>query len=416
MRILIVSYYFPPFNTIGAVRVGKIARYLLAMGHDVRVVAACPPKLARTLPLEIPPERVRYAVRFAGVEHQPVFTAAGDGLRFLAAAPPPAPKGLAKALYGLGNKGLCWTPCALATARVFTRDWMPELIFGSYKPANAVLAAQALARELGAPWVAELRDLWTDNHYYAPTGLKRLTEARLERRVLSSAAGLVTVSAPLAAVLRGKYPAPAEVIYNGYDAGDYPDPRPAPAPGLPLRIVYTGELYGGRRDPSPLFAALPLLGADAAGVRVEFYGSGREAVLSLAAAHGVADRVLVHDAVPYGAALRAQCEADILLFLLWHDPRETGVFTGKFFEYLGARRPLLVLGPEDNVAARAVVERNAGAVANTPEAIAAHLRGWLAQKAAGGVPMLPEDTAAGFSRAEQVARLAAFFRTVTGRS
>jgi hypothetical protein len=38
MRILLLSWYFPPGNTIGAIRVGKLARYLHAAGHDVRVI------------------------------------------------------------------------------------------------------------------------------------------------------------------------------------------------------------------------------------------------------------------------------------------------------------------------------------------------------------------------------------------
>jgi hypothetical protein len=44
---------------------------------------------------------------------------------------------------------------------------------------------------------------------------------------------------------------------------------------------------------------------------------------------------------------------DVLLLLLWNDPRERGVYTGKLFEYLGARRPILGIGPADNVAADA---------------------------------------------------------------
>lgn len=415
MRILIITYYFPPFNTIGAVRMGKTARYLLRAGHDVRVVAACPPKLTRALPLEIPPKRVTYAGRFDASWAPTLIAEAYAGDTRYRATEPPSPAGglrgkLDKALYNLANKGLGWCSYAEAAARQVTRDWQPDLIFASYKPANALVAASNIARALRVPWVAELRDLWTDNHYYAASGLKGWFERRQERAVLSTAAGLVTVSEPLAEVLRGKYSAPVETVYNGYDAGDYPDPRPEPAPGLPLRIVYTGDLYAGKRDPSPLFAALQLLGSAARDVRVEFYGSDPAAVRPLAEHYGVADSVLVHGAIPYSEALRAQCLADILLFMLWHDPREKGVFTGKFFEYLGARRPLLTLGPEDNVAASAVVERNAGVVANTPDDIAAHLRAWLAQKIDGGIPGLPEAAAVGYSREEQVGRLEGFFR------
>jgi hypothetical protein len=56
-RLLLVSFHCPPFNAIAAVRTGKFARFLLAQGWDVRVVAARSDAPA-TLPLEIPAERV----------------------------------------------------------------------------------------------------------------------------------------------------------------------------------------------------------------------------------------------------------------------------------------------------------------------------------------------------------------------
>src|SRR5438876_1165353 len=63
MHILILSYYFPPYNTIGAIRVGKFARYLTELGHTVDVVAANEPALEQndaSLPVEIPAEHVKY--------------------------------------------------------------------------------------------------------------------------------------------------------------------------------------------------------------------------------------------------------------------------------------------------------------------------------------------------------------------
>src|SRR5204863_330570 len=59
MKVLIVSFAFPPSNVIGAVRVGKLARYLDRRGHDVRVLTTDLVE-DRSLPLEIARERVFY--------------------------------------------------------------------------------------------------------------------------------------------------------------------------------------------------------------------------------------------------------------------------------------------------------------------------------------------------------------------
>ena len=50
------------------------------------------------------------------------------------------------------------------------------------------------------------------------------------------------------------------------------------------------------------------------------------------------------DSVPREQALKLQRESHILLLLGWDDPRETGGHTGKLFEYLGSKRPILAVG------------------------------------------------------------------------
>jgi len=63
MRILFVSYYFPPDSAVGAIRPAKVVRALEARGHDVQVIAAMngsaeleQPNLHRVRPLRNPRE------------------------------------------------------------------------------------------------------------------------------------------------------------------------------------------------------------------------------------------------------------------------------------------------------------------------------------------------------------------------
>ncbi|MFX9604597.1 hypothetical protein ABTP42_19610, partial [Acinetobacter baumannii] len=58
MKILLVTYYFPPYNAMGAVRTGKTAKFLEALGHEVRVISAIDQPLAQSLTTEIPEEHV----------------------------------------------------------------------------------------------------------------------------------------------------------------------------------------------------------------------------------------------------------------------------------------------------------------------------------------------------------------------
>jgi glycosyltransferase involved in cell wall biosynthesis len=219
----------------------------------------------------------------------------------------------------------------------------------------------------------------------------------------------VTVSEPWAVRYRQKYGLPVATIYNGYDERDFPDIGPVePLSRDTLVIVYAGVIYAGRRDPTPLFQALKLLGEDAKDIRIDFYGSEPSMVLPAAEASGVAAHVRVLPRVPYKRSIELQRAADLLLLLQWNNPKEQGNCPGKLFEYLAVRRPIIGIGLEDGVPAQFIREREAGIFRNDPAAIAAALRTWLAQKRAGGVPMLPESVRTGLTRDLQFEKLEAF--------
>src|SRR5580704_1810809 len=58
MNILLVSWYFPPANEIGAIRVGKMAEDMLRRGHDVRVLTAVQTTSDNSLTSAFPESRV----------------------------------------------------------------------------------------------------------------------------------------------------------------------------------------------------------------------------------------------------------------------------------------------------------------------------------------------------------------------
>jgi hypothetical protein len=69
----------------------------------------------------------------------------------------------------------------------------------------------------------------------------------------------------------------------------------------------------------------------------------------------------LHGFVPYRESINVQHAADVLLFLDWTDAQAEGMLTGKLFEYLGSRRPILALGVrKDSEAARLIEEARCG--------------------------------------------------------
>jgi len=425
VRILIVSYFFPPYNTIGAVRVGKTAKYLCRFGHDVRVLTAFDQPIPTGLPLEVP-EECLISTQWINV-NRPIELALGgrkrvatQGYSVSGRASSVAKRfgAVYKHLINIPDGQIGWYPYALSKGRRLLRSWKPDVIFASAMPWTSLLVAQTLSNEFKIPWIAELRDLWTDNPYSDLPQWRRIIDTKLESKLLSSTSGLVTVSDPLAQSLLERFSLPVEVVYNGFDPEDYPPPTEVRlGGGTELRIVYTGMIYPGRRDPSPLFEAIAQLGVRAKSIKVSFYGRYLDIVRPLAQHYGVEESVEVHAPVPYREALRIQAEADMLLLLLWDSPHEKGTFTGKLFEYLGARRPILAVGPIGNVASDLIQSLQAGVVSTDPDVLANQLQTWLAQKhEKGGIPQPCSDISR-FTREHQTRVLESFLsRTLASPS
>lgn len=397
---------------IGCVRTGKTAAYLSRFGHEVRVVTAREQGLPhRSLAVELPAGSVsettwigprRVLDLMFGTESSPTRR---NGelktklIRFL------------RGVTYFPDPQAGWIPFAYKSGARLIRESRPDVIIASSGPPSSLIVASLLSKRFGIPWVGDLRDLWTENQNFPFPAWRKPIDTLIERRVLSSAAGLVTVSAPLAKRLSGFGP-PVEVVLNGYDEPEYSEP-PVTRPASPvLRIVYTGTLYP-QQSPAPLFEAVEKLGELRDHVRIVFFGSPASVVNDLPGVRRNADLVETHPMVPRTVALQEQAKADVLLHLVWNDPDQVGVYGAKVFEYLRARRPILAIGNSQNVTAKLVTERCAGLASTDADAIAERLRKWIEMLRNGeAIPPVPESASAGFSRLEQTRRLEAFIKRV----
>ncbi len=427
LKILIVSHWFPPLNVIGAVRAGKFAKYLHEAGHDVRVIAGHVSG-DHSLALEIPAAQVTYVEgRLPGATVRALLervrrfwrrSGSGTDTETTAEIPYRPPTGLTAALtrhyyavLQMPDYRVGWIGPATVAGYGIVADWRPDIVLASAPPNSCLVAARRIARVCGSPWVAEMRDLWADNPYYEEPLWRWWIDLLLEHQVLKSAAGLITVSPGWAQTLRRRHRQPVACVLNGYVEEDFPDEPTGPPPGDAVSLVYTGSIYPGFRDPTPLFRAVGLLGSARDRVAIHFYGPTLEDVQPLAAAHAVQDCVFVHPRVSYKASLALQAAADVLLLLQWNDERDAGNIPAKFFEYLGARRPILMLGYEHGDLAAMIRERGAGLVANEPVVIADQLRKWIGQRRA-GIPPTVSGARKGMTRAQQNRQLEQFLTEI----
>lgn len=366
--VLIISYYFPPRPAIASLRIRGLAKYLSAYGWSPVILTAA-------LPAE-PESRFEvvqtiYPGGATSRWKQKLGLEKDKGFQEQIGITLPSREGkvsitskfvnIAKAIIAYPDDEKEWYPFAVNEGHMLIKSRQFDAIISSAGPYTCHLIANELKARHGLPWIADFRDLWTQNHYYSYGFPRLLFERRLELKTLGVADALVTVSEPLAQKLKTLHRNKrVSAITNGFDIDDV-DTAPLTKQ---LTITYTGQLYQGKRDPVLLFQALSELIAekmiDASQIRIRFFGDAPFWLEQEVMQYGLSEVVSLHSNMPRDVALCKQRESHVLLLLNWDDPSEQGVYTGKVFEYLAAKRPILALGGPGGVVKELLNETNSG--------------------------------------------------------
>ena len=113
----------------------------------------------------------------------------------------------------------------------------------------------------------------------------------------------------------------------------------------------------------------------------------------------VSDRCNIKGLVTQSEAASIQSEADLLLFLTYN---VSGCISGKLFEYLGASKPILALGPHEESACSILDETGCGKWYDNEQNAAEYLELSLNEKRINGiVEYSPESARSNYSRKQQ---------------
>lgn len=423
MRVLLVAYEFPPSPSPQSLRWGYLSRELEQLGVQLEVIAPGLPVSGARLPScsearvhRIFPGPFMGLLRLLqGRNKRPepgrgAREARGEG------APERTPatlnwkgRGVEWMQSVLGSvlfpdiRGE-WTPWAKRALQQSLRHSPPDVVVTSHEPAN-VLALGRIIRAAGVRWIADLGDPVLAP--YTPPRWRRRAR-RLEAAVCGLADHITVTSASTRELLiqrHGVHPGKISVVTQGYDAC-FQAPAAASSE-VALELLYTGTLYGFRRI-DPLIQAV--LGVP--GIRLSIASRSVPAdLVSLQERHPAQIRLL--GALPHHEALARQRSADVLVDL---GNDNTEQVPGKFYEYLGAMRPILHVGPPTGAAVGHLETLRRGwSCSNSLPGIAALLATLQGLKQAGRLEEgldLGTDAVAGYSWQSQARSLHGIFTDV----
>jgi len=380
-RVLIITYYWPPSGGAGVQRWLKFIKYLRNFGWDPLVYTPENPEypeVDESLFNDIPEgltilrkpiwEPYNAYKRVIGRKKEEKINAA-----FLSEKKQnPLLENLSVWIRGnlfIPDARKFWIKPSIGFLRSYLSKHPVDALVSTGPPHSMHLIARSLSRQLRLPWLADFRDPWTNIDFYQDLKLTASADRehrRLERIVLSEASAVTVISNTMATDFKQIIPREYDVITNGFDPEDL-NTDSQPELDEKFTIAHIGTLVSSR-NPITLWEALaqllphhPGLASD---LKIKLIGKTDHSVTTSLEEYGLTSCVERIPYMPHDQVVQAQRQSQVLLLIINNTPNARMILTGKFFEYLAAKRPVLCIGPVDGDAALILTETGAGMISD----------------------------------------------------
>jgi glycosyltransferase involved in cell wall biosynthesis len=430
-KILIISYYWPPSGGAGVQRMLKSVKYFPEFGIIPYVITvkedqASYPSIDESLNKDVPAE--------AKIFRTDTFEPFGIYSKLL------GKKSIPTGFSNESNPGLFQKFSRFIRGNFFIPDarrgWIKfayeeaagiiereniDTVFTTSPPHSAQLIGLKLKKKFGVKWIADLRDPWTDIYYYEEfnhLSFARKKDLKYEKEVLESADRIITVSKELKRIFVSKSDRidieKIKVISNGYDEDDFRYMKNK-IKSDEFIITYTGTLADSY-NPSLFFHSLKKViekNPDVK-IRIRFIGNPAGTLIEEMGSISLSNNLELIPTVPHDRSVGYLLNSTLLFLVIPEIKNDKGILTGKLFEYLAARKPIVCIGPEDGDAAEIINECKAGKTfeRNKDTELTEYLDGLVKDWKSGKDISVKNDTYKKYSRRSQAMELSEIILSV----
>ena len=361
-KVLIITYYWPPSGGAGVQRWLKFSKYLPEFGIQPIILTVDPQKASyaqtdKSLNDEVSKEISVYTTstfepydlykRLIGKGEIPYGGFSNESKES------PLQK-IAKIVRGnffIPDPRKGWNRFAFRKAIELIREHQIETVITTSPPHSTQLIGLKLKKKLGIHWVADFRDPWTDIYYYdqffRSVWAKRLDQ-ELEKKVLLNSDQILTVSRDFKRIFQDKisldFDSKIFVIPNGYDEADFD--LKVKSDTEKFVITYTGTISESYNIDGFLKAMSNLDEPQQKNILLRFVGNVPNAIVDqIRFAIPLIELDLV-GYVDHTTSVRYLLESSMQLLVIPEIENNKGIVTGKFYEYLASRKPILAIGPQ----------------------------------------------------------------------
>ncbi len=353
INVVIVTYSWPPRNSISTHRPYSWAKYWSKNGAKVTVLTA--KKQSYDEPLDMPLPKID-GVEVIEVSYQDLITWLPNKLLKIPgilAFSKRVKASMIGLIGGTWDPREAWLSAALEVAKELALK--NDIVVSTFGPSVAhFIACEMKKKNPSIRWIADYRDLWNENPNLVQAPIRYKKKLRnIEMNTVGKYADLLTaVSEDMVKKLIKLTGKTTIKMPNGFDVNEEDVRKIFLKTQTQLdgtfRIVYTGLIYKKHRDPTPLLEALAELLNEKKisknSVTVDFYSSKIDFIKDLYDNPKFKPFIRIMGHVSRKKALEAQRNAGLLLLLETSQPEGRGVITGKIFEYIASGKPIICVG------------------------------------------------------------------------
>ncbi|MEW9920338.1 glycosyltransferase [Marimonas sp. MJW-29] len=265
-----------------------------------------------------------------------------------------------------------WGRAAYRKAIELSRDRNFDAVLVSYGAPSALRSGVKVGKKLALPVIVDIRDFKQKNiingrRLQSFGRIRQRLLNHLENSIFSKALYISTVSETYREILHSHYHIDyrnISVIYNGYDPEDFADKDTlAPTDQQILRYIGYINNFESLSNFANALGNINIkrghLGKSP--VLFEIIGANESRIIRrIFEENGALEWYKVVGYVPHKEAVELACRAAGLVLM---PTSEKGVVPGKFCEYLGAKRPILMLNNQNDELRRLISENRIGEIA-----------------------------------------------------
>ncbi len=370
-KVLIITYYWPPAGGSGVQRWLKFVKYFRDFSIEPIVYTVKNPKypiiddtLKKDIPSEI--EILSHTIW----EPNNLLAAFGKKNSESSGFLNPNPSMLGKLIqyiranYFIPDARKYWVNPSVTYLEEYLKKHKVDVVITTGPPHSLHLIGLKLKERLGIKWIADFRDPWTEIDYFHQLPLTKNAIKKhqyLENEVLKKADTVLVVGNTMNKNY-SKISNKVVTITNGYD-GDIVDSQT----DLDLKFTLTHiGLMNADRNPKMLWDVLAEIVKDNQDFSNDFtlklIGKIDTGVVSEISKNKLSKYVKIIDYMSHNEVIEYQRKSQVLLLIINNVPNAEGIITGKIFEYLMAKRPILAIAPSNGDLKEIINSTNSGVV------------------------------------------------------